>query len=97
MTVRKSVKQAATAKVVEEKAQAQATKTASAVKSKDHQLYISREEEIMNFDVVLRGVRYSSFWDADKEHIMFKIAKDHIEAFEAHEHFVKGRFTKAEG
>lgn len=77
-----------------------ATKAKAAPKNeqrKDNQLYVSSDEEIVRLEVVLRGQRYRTYWDDDREFLFFSIAPQHTEAFEMHTWFVQGRFIKHEG
>jgi len=63
---------------------------------KENKIYISSDEEIVRLDMVLRGDRYRSYWDDEREYLFFSIKPEHVEAFEMHTWFVQKRFIDFE-
>jgi hypothetical protein len=97
MAIIKPVDKVAAVKAVKK---TQASKAKAAPKNeqrKENQIYVSSDEEIVKLEVVLRGERYRSYWDEEREYLFFSIKPAHIEAFEMHTWFVSGRFEKYEG
>jgi hypothetical protein len=64
---------------------------------KDNQIYVSSDEEIVKLEMVIRGERYRSYWDEEREYLFFSIRPEHTKAFEMHTWFKRGRFVKHEG
>lgn len=83
-------------KAVKKVAASKATPAPKNDQRKNNTIYVSSDEEIVRLDITLRGHRYRSYWDDDREYLFFSVAPEHTEAFEMHTWFVQGRFMKHE-
>ena len=63
---------------------------------KDNKIYISAQEEVVKMEDVLRGERFKSYWDSEREYLFFSISPKYVEAFEMHTFFVSGKFIDFE-
>ena len=93
----KSAKKVASTNSKTAKAQKAITKSAPKNEQrKDNTIYVSAEPQVLNRETGIRGHRYKTYWDEDREYNMFSIKPEHVEAFEMHEFFVQGIYIKEE-
>ena len=72
--------------------------TAKAVKSvpqkKDYVLFVSAEEEIMQFDITVCGEKIRPMWDGEHEYLIWRVPAALADRFAMHEFVVRGRIIR---
>jgi len=90
---RNQERQAASAKVKTAAAK-KVTKSAPVKPSKV--LFVSANEEVQPFDIRVKNQKITPFWDKEKEHLIWSVPTELVEAFELHEFVVKKRIIKSD-
>jgi|SaaInl85LU_5_DNA_1037374.scaffolds.fasta_scaffold43608_2 hypothetical protein len=91
---RNEERQEASAKVKLAATKSVAKKAAPAKPSKV--LYVSANEELQPFDIRVRNQKITPYWDKEKEHLIWSVPTDLVDAFDLHEFVVKKRIVKAD-
>ena len=61
---------------------------------KDFIFFVSAEEEVMQFPITVAGEKINAAWDADREHLVWKVPAALADRFAMHEFVVKGRIIR---
>jgi hypothetical protein len=90
--VNRNVERTKLAKAAKTDKAEKAAKSSSA--RKEHVHFVSAEEEISRFDIIVAGERISPFWDENREHLIWSVPTPLADRFALHEHVVKGRIVR---
>lgn len=71
------------------------TKAAKSVpQKKGYVLFVSAEEEIMQFDITVQGQRITPMWDSEREYLVWRVPADKADRFAMHEFVQRGRIVR---